>query len=828
MTAAQQEKFYVNRLQSWSSSLFALLALLLAIFPSVMKMYETSHWFREGDPSEYDKAKEWFDNPRLPYEGIFQNPKTLMRVYFFIIPYILSSLALVVVALIPRQGPPAQDSSTTAKPLLAGRSLLRRTLQFPYFLVKIGSPLRISVGEILGVSALLVVNLGTFVVRVRRSTARGKVDFLQTPETEPLDPFSWQACEVWAKTLGVLAILNLGWYLLMPIGRRSVLLEALGLSWERAVKYHRWVGFYTVALMVIHSFMYIGVWIHGDGHPTYDPDGVMLKHNLMPWGCAGTGECSESQTYKLRVNMYGIVCLLLVLLMTGFALPWVRRNKFEWFYYVHHLVLPLLICVCLHYPGALVYLIPGIAVYSVDKLMGLLAYKSSVKADMCMVSSDVLEVSVKLGKGVQYHAGQYVFLNVPEISYLEWHPFSVTSAPTITDGADNDRIVFHLKRAGTWTRDVVELAAQQQQARVRLDGFYGHQPKLENYKDGAILVGGGIGVTPMMSLAMGLLRHTCQKVTLIWVVRTIDEFQIFSKDLCQARERYGSRFTVKVWITLSQPEPMLPLKEHDTEMASGGVDRATMKDLSPNDQFLRVVDVLQSTQNCQDIGVIKDDTKSLQDDNVSESSFVPAGLSNVPATNSLVMLLASWMGLNSYALGSWLVEKNEEIDSPREKGTIFYIFLLSVFLVVTIAVVVAVRTLVAKYYHSSHDTTKAKAVKGKTDSVKDIDDTLPNDLDLSERFQEDFISNPSSAGASSVSSTPLQAMLEGRIGCRPDLDQEFSEASIESHQADIGVAACGPLAIIQEINAICNAGSFSWGQGKDDAFFAFTEDDWEW
>jgi hypothetical protein len=66
------------------------------------------------------------------------------------------------------------------------------------------------------------------------------------------------------------------------------------------------------------------------------------------------------------------------------------------------------------------------------------------------------------------------------------------------------------------------------------------------------------------------------------------------------------------------------------------------------------------------------------------------------------------MGLNSYALGSWLVEKNEEIDSPREKGTIFYIFLLSVFLVVTIAVVVAVRTLVAKYYHSSpHDTTKA-------------------------------------------------------------------------------------------------------------------------
>jgi hypothetical protein len=170
--------------------------------------------------------------------------------------------------------------------------------------------------------------------------------------------------------------------------------------------------------MVIHSsFMYIGVWIHGNGDPTDDPDGVLLKHKLVPWGCASTGECSEGETYELRVNLYGIVCLLLVLVMTAFAHPWVRRHKFEWFYYTHHLFLPLLIFVCLHYPGALVYLIPGISIYSVDKLMGLFAYKSGVKADMCMVSSDVLKVSVKLGKGVRYHAGQCVFLNVPEISY---------------------------------------------------------------------------------------------------------------------------------------------------------------------------------------------------------------------------------------------------------------------------------------------------------------------------------------------------------------------------------------------------------------------------
>merc|ERR1712195_133595 len=110
-------------------------------------------------------------------------------------------------------------------------------------------------------------------VRVRRSLPRGskKIHFLvdldESVLKDPIDPISWQACEVWAKTLGVISILNLGWYLLMPIGKKSVLLEAVGVSWERAVKYHRWVGYYTVLIIVIHSIQYLFIWIHGDGNP---------------------------------------------------------------------------------------------------------------------------------------------------------------------------------------------------------------------------------------------------------------------------------------------------------------------------------------------------------------------------------------------------------------------------------------------------------------------------------------------------------------------------------------------------------------------------------
>jgi hypothetical protein len=38
---------------------------LLALFPSVIKMYETSHWFRDGNPSKYDNDFDWFSNERF-------------------------------------------------------------------------------------------------------------------------------------------------------------------------------------------------------------------------------------------------------------------------------------------------------------------------------------------------------------------------------------------------------------------------------------------------------------------------------------------------------------------------------------------------------------------------------------------------------------------------------------------------------------------------------------------------------------------------------------------------------------------------------------------
>ena len=70
--------------------------------------------------------------------------------------------------------------------------------------------------------------------------------------------------------------------------------------------------------------------------------------------------------------MYGFSDLFLVLIMTGFAFSWVQQNRFDWFFYIHHLFIFVLLFTCLQYYGSIVYLITGITLYSIDKLLGLI------------------------------------------------------------------------------------------------------------------------------------------------------------------------------------------------------------------------------------------------------------------------------------------------------------------------------------------------------------------------------------------------------------------------------------------------------------------------
>lgn len=46
---------------------------------------------------------------------------------------------------------------------------------------------------------------------------------------------------------------------------------------------------------------------------------------------------------------------------------------------------------------------------------------------------------------MKYKPGQYLFLNCPDVSRLEWHPFTISSAP------EEDFVSVHIRVVGDWT-----------------------------------------------------------------------------------------------------------------------------------------------------------------------------------------------------------------------------------------------------------------------------------------------------------------------------------------------------------------------------------------
>lgn len=66
----------------------------------------------------------------------------------------------------------------------------------------------------------------------------------------------------------------------------------------------------------------------------------------------------------------------------------------------------------------------------------------------------VLELQMQK-KGFRMEVGQYIFINCPSISLLEWHPFTLTSAP------EEDFFSIHVRAAGDWTERLIDTFQQQ-------------------------------------------------------------------------------------------------------------------------------------------------------------------------------------------------------------------------------------------------------------------------------------------------------------------------------------------------------------------------------
>ncbi|XP_058083322.1 respiratory burst oxidase homolog protein B-like [Magnolia sinica] len=334
----------------------------------------------------------------------------------------------------------------------------------------------------------------------------------------------------------------------------------------------------------------IGVGLHAGAHLTcdfprllhatdeeYEPMKPFFGDNRLPnywWFVKGT----EGWT--------GVVMVVLMAIMYILAQPWFRRNKlklpkllrkltgFNAFWYSHHLFVIVYVLFIIHgiflylskkwyKKTTWMYLAVPIILYSCERLIR--AFRSgheSVKIlKVAVYPGNVLALHMTKPHGFRYKSGQYIFVNCAEVSSFQWHPFSITSAP------GDDYLSIHIRTLGDWTSQLKMAFSQVCQPpssdqsgllradpmqgehvprfpRLLIDGPYGAPAQDYTKYDVLLLVGLGIGATPLISILKDVLYHIKQK--------EMDEIEVEDGGPRPNRKPFATSRAYFYWVTREQ------------------------------------------------------------------------------------------------------------------------------------------------------------------------------------------------------------------------------------------------------------------------------------
>eukprot|EP00210_Caulerpa_lentillifera_P004672 g4457.t1 len=391
-------------------------------------------------------------------------------------------------------------------------------------------------------------------------------------------------------------------------------------DFDASIDFHKVLGVIGFTLAWIHTLCHVC-----DIKRWSDPNRRELYFHAFPNNEQDYGRQPDvGDLLKSQVAITGIILISVFSLAALFALDYPKKlsvfqkrpgektpgywrrmilalgkflNNFNNFWYTHHLFIVFYIAMVLHPAPALpheryewavsdswVWILVPVFIYLIERITRavLSQHRDTRVISANILPGKVIEMKIVKPRGLVYTAGQYVFLNCPQLSRFEWHPFTLTSSP------GDSYLSVHIRAAGDWTQALYSTVEEHCKSgedlesigkdsptslggsvfsrrrtesitiksvsgalaevipgnfpfNIKVDGPFG--APAQNYKDYKILVliGAGIGVTPFASVLNDLLdimqHHKCsrcgavnlppsfriQKVYFYWTLRSREE-----------------------------------------------------------------------------------------------------------------------------------------------------------------------------------------------------------------------------------------------------------------------------------------------------------------
>ena len=306
-----------------------------------------------------------------------------------------------------------------------------------------------------------------------------------------------------AKIIGLIAAVLI--FLQLPLAGRFKLLDRI-FSLPSLYNQHRINGYVILMLIVIHPILV-----------TIPEDRLMIPFEVRYW--------------PEWIGAALLVAVFVQIVLSRWRTRLVKAYH-RWLYFHRALGWSMLILLVLHilnvsetfeFEGlprtvvinaAIVWFIVWLAVRS-QRLMARKHPFAVSQVALAGKDAHAIDLIPLHGKGIDYLPGQFAFFSFgSDRLSAEWHPFTISSTPTRPD-----KLQVTVRSCGDWTDQVTNVRKGD---RVWVHGPFGRfSHELESDKGELIMIAGGIGITPMLSMLKALSDNNDQRrITLLWSNRS--------------------------------------------------------------------------------------------------------------------------------------------------------------------------------------------------------------------------------------------------------------------------------------------------------------------
>lgn len=264
---------------------------------------------------------------------------------------------------------------------------------------------------------------------------------------------------------------------------------------DKSQSFHIYISCCAIVLATLHAIGHLsGTFVFGSRANRQDAVAALLGPDAVPRPYVDFVRSVPGWT--------GLTALGILYLIGLLSMPYFRSKSYEIFQIGHLLMFPFIGLVMAHgsqallqfpvlgillaFPTLLVLFERAVRVFSAF-------HKIPARLEVLDEETVVITCTIPQRRAWNYEAGQYVFLCVPQLSFFQWHPFTISTCV-------GREMQLHIKTDGNWTSKLPDLDLKS----VSIDGPFGAPAQHFYDFDQTIIVGAGIGVTPFSGILTDL------------------------------------------------------------------------------------------------------------------------------------------------------------------------------------------------------------------------------------------------------------------------------------------------------------------------------------